>query len=182
MVNLKKIWHNQLVNDSFCKLKSLRVGGFLRPCRKLLNVFPSNICGRLSSLESLEVSNCGSLEEIFDLRELSIYDSQIMLSFESLQRLVVSRCRSLENLFSASILAKEGVVMEEAPARFLFPKLTSLVLDNLRELRCFYPGRHKVEGPVLKTLELYDCGIHDTDEEGQMQQPSFFSLVEEVRE
>ncbi|TXG65317.1 hypothetical protein EZV62_006592 [Acer yangbiense] len=176
MNNLEKIWHDQLVKDSFCKLKSLEVVY----CDKLLNVFPSNICGRLLSLEFLEVRECGSLEEIFYLRELSIYDSQIMLSFANLRILSVHGCESLKNLFSASILAKEGVVMEEAPARFLFPKLTSLVLDDVPELRSFYPGRHKVEGPVLKKLELSDCGIHDTDEEGQMQQPSFFSLVEEA--
>ncbi|TXG65323.1 hypothetical protein EZV62_006598 [Acer yangbiense] len=176
MDNLEKIWHNQLVDDSFCKLKSLEVEG----CMKLLNVFPSNIHGRLLSLESLVVTACGSLEEIFDLREWSIYDSRIMLSFANLQKLRVSTCRSLKNLFSTSILAKEGVVMEEAPARFLFPKLTSLVLYNLQELRSFYPGRHKVEGPVLKTLGMSCCGIHDTDEDGQMQPPFFLSLVEEA--
>ncbi|TXG65328.1 hypothetical protein EZV62_006603 [Acer yangbiense] len=176
MDNLEKIWHNQLVNDSFCKLKSLEVEG----CMKLLNVFPSNIHGRLLSLESLVVTACGSLEEIFDLREWSIYDSRIMLSFANLQKLRVSTCRSLKNLFSTSTLAKEGVVMEEAPARFLFPKLTSLVLYNVQELRSFYPGRHKVEGPVLKTLGLSCCGIQDTDEESQMQPPLFLSLVEEA--
>ena len=176
MDNLEIIWHNQLVKDSFCKLKSLQVVN----CKKLLNVFPSNIYGRLLCLESLQVRVCGSLEEIFDLRELSIYDSQIMLSFANLQKLRVSKCQSLKNLFSASILTKEGVLMEEAPARFHFPKLTSLELDDLPELRSFYPGRHKVEWPVLKTLELSYCGIQDTDEEGRMQQPFFVSLVEEV--
>ena len=166
MDNLEKIWHNQLVNDSFCKLKSLDVNS----CNKLLNVFPSNIYGRLLSLESLKVRGCGSLEEIFDLRELSIYDSQLMISFANLQKLEVSNCSSLKNLFSASILAKEGVVMEEAPARFLFLKLTSLELNDLPQLRSFYPSRHKVEWHVLKSLDLFKV-------EGQ---PLFLSLVEEV--
>ncbi|TXG65311.1 hypothetical protein EZV62_006586 [Acer yangbiense] len=132
MENLEKIWHNQLVKDSFCKLKSLEV----YDCKKLLNVFPSNICGSLLNLQELRVSYC----------------------------------RGLKNLFSASILAKEGVVMEEAPARFLFPKLTSLQLFCLPELRSFYPGRHKVEWHVLKSLDLFKV-------EGQ---PLFLSLVEEA--
>ena len=167
MSKLKKIWHNQLVNDSFCKLKSLKVDG----CEKLLNVFPLNIHGGLLSLESLEVSGCDSLKEIVVLRGIN----SERLSFANLQKLRVSRCRSLKNLFSASILAKE-----EAPDMFYFPKLTSLELYYLPQLRSFYPGRHKVEGTVLKTLELFYCGIHDTNEEGQMQQPLFLSLVEEV--
>ncbi|KAK2639326.1 hypothetical protein Ddye_027121 [Dipteronia dyeriana] len=88
MDNLEKIWHNQIVKDSFCKLKSLEV----KCCRRLLNVFPSNIHGRLlSSLESLEVDECDSLEEIFDLGELSNYDSQILiLPLANLQKLSVS--------------------------------------------------------------------------------------------
>ncbi|KAK2640400.1 hypothetical protein Ddye_028195 [Dipteronia dyeriana] len=47
------------------------------------------------------------------------------------------------------------------------------------ELRSFYPDRHTVEGRVLKTLQLCDCGIHHIDEEGHLHQP--LSLVEKTR-
>ncbi|KAK9221022.1 hypothetical protein WN944_009446 [Citrus x changshan-huyou] len=36
-------------------------------CKRLLTIFPPEICGRFLKLESLMVTNCGSLEEIFDL-------------------------------------------------------------------------------------------------------------------
>ncbi|KAI9184865.1 hypothetical protein LWI28_001922 [Acer negundo] len=179
MENLKMIWHNQLDGDSFSKLKSLEVDR----CQKLLALFPSNICGRLLSLESLDVWRCGSLEEIFDLQGIiseernSIASTQSReLCFSNLQELKVSRCQSLKYLFAAS----NNVANDEYSPKFLFPKLTSLRLWILPELRSFYPGRHTVEGPVLKRLDQYDCFIHDTDEEGQMQMQYLFCLVKQA--
>ncbi|KAL5853780.1 hypothetical protein ACOSQ3_008898 [Xanthoceras sorbifolium] len=167
MDNLKMIWHNQLDWDSFRKLKSLKVNG----CRKLLTLFPSkNMCERLLSLESLEVSDCDSLEEIFNLQGIIPEEGNSLaattqpreLSFSNLQNLSVTSCESLKNLF-----ANEGVSAQEVPVRFCFPKLTSLELLWLPKLRNFYPGKHKVKCPVLKKLKLSGLG---TDEECQMQQ------------
>ncbi|TXG65483.1 hypothetical protein EZV62_006758 [Acer yangbiense] len=175
MDNLKMIWHNQLDGDSFRKLKSLQV----YRCQKLLTLFPSNICGRVLSLESLDVNSCESLEGIFDLQGIiseernSIAATQSReLCFSNLQESEVYRCQSLKYLFAAS----NNVANDDYSPKFLFPKLTSLDLHELREFRSFYPGRHTVEGSVLKMLKLSDCFIHDTDEEGQtqMQQPFFF--------
>ncbi|KAK3200230.1 hypothetical protein Dsin_023645 [Dipteronia sinensis] len=53
-----------------------------------------------------------------------------------------------------------------------------LQLYKLPELRSFYPDRHTVEGPVLKTLQLCDCGIHHIDEEDHLLQP--LSLVDKA--
>ncbi|KAL5853787.1 hypothetical protein ACOSQ3_008905 [Xanthoceras sorbifolium] len=155
MDNLKMIWHNQLVEDSFCKLKSLQV----EYCYKLLTLFPSNMCERLLSLESLEVSGCVSLQEIFDLQGIIFKEGNSIaaatqsreLSFSNLQNLTIFVCPSLKNLFA---VANEGVSAQQVPARFCFSKLTSLKLDILPELRNFCPGRHIVKCPVLKTLDL----------------------------
>ncbi|KAK2640737.1 hypothetical protein Ddye_022500 [Dipteronia dyeriana] len=188
MTNLKMIWHNQVAEVSFCKLKSLEV----KYCQKLLTVLPSNMFGSLLSLESLHVSECASVEEIFDLQGIKLfeeresiaatqsrelcntYDPQIMICFANLQKLKVSECQSIENLFSENL----KVAMEEANARLVFPKLTFLELDELPKLRTSYPGRHTVEGPVLKELKLQRCGIYDPDEEGQIQQPHFLETLD----
>ncbi|KAL5783703.1 hypothetical protein ACOSP7_008732 [Xanthoceras sorbifolium] len=175
MDNLKMIWHNQLVEDSFCKLKSLQV----EYCYKLLTLFPSNMCERLLSLESLEVSGCVSLQEIFDLQGIIFKEGNSIaaatqsreLSFSNLQNLTIFVCPSLKNLFA---VANEGVSAQQVPARFCFSKLTSLKLDILPELRNFCPGRHIVKCPVLKTLDLSGCA---TDDECQMQQ---YLLLEEA--
>ncbi|KAK2640402.1 hypothetical protein Ddye_028197 [Dipteronia dyeriana] len=174
MDNLKMIWHNQLDGDSFHKLKSLEVDG----CQKLLTVLPLNIRGRSLSLESLIVRSCGSLEGIFDLQGIiseernSIAATQSReLCFSNLQELEVSECQSLKYLFAAS-----NVANDDYSPKVLFPKLTSMELSRLPELRSFHPGRQKVDGPVLIRLELCDCGIHDTDEgQMQMQQLLFFA-------
>ncbi|KAK2640398.1 hypothetical protein Ddye_028193 [Dipteronia dyeriana] len=178
MDNLKMIWYNHLDEDSFSKLKSLSV----IECQKLLKVFPSNICGRLLRLESLFVCGCGTLEGIFDLqgiiseeRNSTATTKSRELCFSNLQELEVSECQSLKYLFAAS-----NVANDDYSPKFLFPKLTSLKLYELPQLRSFYSGRHTVEGPALKRLELKDCGIPDSDEEGKMQMQQLLFLVEQA--
>ncbi|KAL5835311.1 hypothetical protein ACOSQ4_014808 [Xanthoceras sorbifolium] len=138
MDNLNMIWYNQLNRDSFCKLKSLDD----YTCHRLLTVFPSNILERLLSLESLNVFHYGSLEEIFDLQRIIFEEGNSIAATQSRELL---KC-----LFATSIVAKEEVLAKERPARFRFPKLTSLKLNKLPELRNFYPSNHTVEGLVLK--------------------------------
>ncbi|TXG66092.1 hypothetical protein EZV62_007367 [Acer yangbiense] len=65
MNDLEMIWHNQLAEDSFCSLKSVKV----IECNKLLTIFKFNMLERFTRLESLFVHRCNSLEEIFDLQE-----------------------------------------------------------------------------------------------------------------
>ncbi|RVW58166.1 hypothetical protein CK203_110687 [Vitis vinifera] len=58
--NVEKIWHNQLLEDSFSQLKEIRVAS----CGKLLNIFPSTSLVRdLVQLQDLRVSSCG-VEEL----------------------------------------------------------------------------------------------------------------------
>ena len=60
MENLKIIWHDQLVEDSFFKLQSL----FVEYCENLVNIFESNMLTRFQSLERLKVAYYGSLQEL----------------------------------------------------------------------------------------------------------------------
>ena len=61
MENVRKVWHHQLTSI-LCKVHVFWVVG----CHNLLSVFPSNTLGRLQKLEQLVVSNCKSLEVIFE--------------------------------------------------------------------------------------------------------------------
>lgn len=174
MDNLKMIWHNKIGVDSFCKLKSVEVWG----CKKLVNVFPSNMCRRLLRLQSLHVENCFSLERVCDLHEMNSEEPDHIL-FMRLKHLEVVKCPNLKYIFATLNVAKGGVAAaaaEEVPVKFAFPNLTSMKLCHLRELKRFYPSRHSLEGPKLKTLEMRGCGIIV---EGQMQQPLhyFFQQV-----
>ena len=69
MDNLKMLWHNhQLVPDSFCKLKKLIVIG----CKNLINNFLPNMLRRLQNLEKLQIINCNSVEEVFEIRGVNV--------------------------------------------------------------------------------------------------------------
>ena len=60
---MKKIWHqDQPTLDSFSKIDSFEV----YDCHNLLNIFPSNMLGRLQKLEELVIVRCNSLEEIIE--------------------------------------------------------------------------------------------------------------------
>uniref|UniRef100_F6H628 AAA+ ATPase domain-containing protein n=1 Tax=Vitis vinifera TaxID=29760 RepID=F6H628_VITVI len=118
--NVKKIWPNQIPQDSFSKLEFVRV----LSCGQLLNIFPSCMLKRLQSLERLSVRACSSLEAVFDVERTNV-------------NVNVDR-GSLGNTF-------------------VFPKITSLSLLNLPQLRSFYPGAHTSQWPLLKQLRVGDC-------------------------
>ena len=125
MDNMRKIWHHQLTPNSFSKIDYFGVFD----CHNLLNVFPSNMLGRLQKLEELVVSNCKSVEVIFE-------------------ELDISSCMVEE------IVAKEDV---KAVPKLVFPRLTLLKLADLPRLRVLYPGLHISEWPMLKTLRIWGC-------------------------
>ena len=126
MENLKIIWHDKLAEDSFFKLQSL----FVKDCENLVDIFKSNIPTRFQSLEGIYVSNCGSLQEVFELQRHDVRethavtaiplkilklqrlpkmkhiwnkDPQGIFSFQNLQKISVLECESLKSLFPASV-------------------------------------------------------------------------------
>ncbi|PPS11943.1 hypothetical protein GOBAR_AA08704 [Gossypium barbadense] len=51
----------------------------------------------------------------------------------------------------------EGV--EDQPVRFDFPKVSSLEVTSLKELKCFYKGQHTIVWPMLKKLTTEGSGL-----------------------
>ncbi|XP_039163737.1 uncharacterized protein LOC108956444 [Eucalyptus grandis] len=126
MCQLKRIWHNQLHGQSFCKLASLTV----KLCENLSHVFPSNSMDMLQSLSKIEVVGCPSLEALFEpvslsseerqkplelsaLKKMKLLnlprltdilkgDYEVTLTFPSLMELNVRSCPSLSYLFSST--------------------------------------------------------------------------------
>ncbi|KAK6289271.1 hypothetical protein POUND7_000812, partial [Theobroma cacao] len=125
--NVKRLWFNQLHADSFYKMKELKV----EYCDELLNIFPSFVLGAFQRLEILRVTDCGSLEEVFEhqvhgleikdtcdvalqLKEMYLFrlpklkhvwnkDPQGNISFQALRVVDVWKCWSLKSLFPFSI-------------------------------------------------------------------------------
>lgn len=139
-------------------------------------------------------------------------DPRGTFSFPNLQQISVWECESLKSLFPTSVArclkqlddlrivecGIEEIIEQEdgakEDARFVFPKLTLLILRQLSKLKWFYRGVHTSEWPLLKTLEVSGSNeikifatknyrIQEQDEQSQLetsiQQPLF--LVKEVR-
>ena len=228
--NVKKIWDDQLPQDSFSKLKVVGV----ESCGGLLNIFPSCVLKRSQSLHTLIVKDCISLKEVFDVEGMDVNvkeegvtiiplsalvldslpkvekiwnkDSHGILSFQYLKLIMIHKCESVKNLFPASlvrdlqqldklhvccsgieeIIAKDinGVLLETTPS-FVFPKLTSLELYELPELRSLYPGAHTSQWPLLENLIVAKCHklnvfafetptFEQRHHEGNLHMPLFF--------
>ena len=114
--NVEALWYNELLEDSFSKLKLLEISR----CDKLLNLFPSNIFKGLQSLQILEINKCDALEEIFDLKgingketeditatqsgnSLFYKDIQGLSIFQNLQSFKVIGCPRLKYVFPVSV-------------------------------------------------------------------------------
>ncbi|KAF5948460.1 hypothetical protein HYC85_014417 [Camellia sinensis] len=62
--NFKQMWISTPPSNSFNKLTSL----FVCHCKELLYVAPSELLGSLQNLQSLQITNCESIEEVFKTR------------------------------------------------------------------------------------------------------------------
>ncbi|GAY66743.1 hypothetical protein CUMW_251260 [Citrus unshiu] len=119
----------------------------------------------LRSLTRLIVWGCDKLKYIFSASTIQ--------SLEQLQHLEIRLCKSLQEIISENRT-------DQVTAYFVFPRVTTLKLEGLPELRCLYPGIHTSEWPALKNLAACNCDkitLSQNDENDQFgvpaQQPLF---------
>ncbi|WJX17439.1 hypothetical protein P8452_07357 [Trifolium repens] len=203
---MKDLWYGQLDHQNvFCNLKHLVV----HRCDFLSHVvFPSNVMQVLYGLEELEVTDCDSLEAVFDvkgmksaqeilinqstqLKKLTLSelpklkhiwneDPDDIINFGKLCTLNVSKCQSLLYIFPLSLCEDLGhlemleieycgveqiVAMEEGSMEhsFNFPQLNKLKLVYLEKLTSFYCGKHSLDCPSLKVLDVHGCALNHLD-------------------
>ncbi|KAI4353332.1 hypothetical protein L6164_002291 [Bauhinia variegata] len=127
----------------------------------------------ISQLKKLKLSGLPNLKHIWN-KEI-----HRIISFKNLLTVDVVDCENLESVFPVS-LSKDLVQLQEVrivssgiveifstedgleECRFDLPQLTKLALCNLIKLKCFYPGRHILDCPSLKHLNIYHCGTLQT--------------------
>ncbi|KAH9752718.1 Disease resistance protein [Citrus sinensis] len=97
---------------------------------------------RFQSLTRLIVCHCNKLKYIFLV--------SMIQSFEHLQEVEIVNCRGLQEIIS------EDRVDHVTP-RFVFQRVTTLILQELPELKCLYHGMHTSEWPALKILVVSGC-------------------------
>lgn len=200
---LKMIWCDEVLADSFGRLKVLKVLNG----KQLLEIFPSKLLEKfLVNLESLTVRHCDSVKEVFDLQAIIkereahvVRHSQLrtldirnlpnliqiwnrdphgILSFYNLREVFAWDCPNLKKLFPFSVAqclphleflsigdcGMEEIVTKEERAealaiipKFAFRGLKDMALWRLHELKYFYSGKHTLECPQLKQLNVHLC-------------------------
>ncbi|GAY67552.1 hypothetical protein CUMW_257430, partial [Citrus unshiu] len=101
------------------------------------------------SLTRLILWDCNKLKYIFS--------ATMIRSFEQLQRLEISNCMVLQEIISKDRAEAD----QRTTPCFVFPRLTTLILLGLPELKCFYPGMHTSEWPALKILNVIFPNLED---------------------
>ena len=133
--NVKKLWHNQLSQDSFSKLESLVVWN----CDSLINVVPSSVS--FQNLATLDVQSCGSLR--------SLISPSIAKSLVKLRTLKIGGSHVMEE-----VLGNEG---GEAADEIVFYKLQQMILQCLPNLTSFSSGGYIFLFPTLEYMVLKKC-------------------------
>ena len=110
------------------------------------------------------------------LKHVWTSDPEAILPFQNLRKVEVSQCKTLKSLFPISVaksleqleslhindcgLMEEIVAFEEGletTTEFMFPRITSVSLEFLPKLKCFYPRKHTSKWPSLKELTICKC-------------------------
>ncbi|KAF2294475.1 hypothetical protein GH714_011728 [Hevea brasiliensis] len=140
MNDIKSLWQSQLAADSFCKLKSLEI----YRCSKLMTVFPSNVLERFQRLEELNVRNCNSLQEIYQLE-----GSNVIEAFE------------LRKLYIESLPSLKHVWRKDPQGVFTFQNLKSVRVSNCDVLKNLFPASIAESLLQLENLTIIECGVEE---------------------
>ena len=172
---LLKIFSTKMLRGVFQNLEELVV----KNCDSVEEVFDdlriaiAPAQSRTSELRTLELDNLPNLKHVW---KWNIEDPITTVFFAKLGSIVVWNCRSLKTLFPTSIARNlqglqvlnindcsglEEVFLKEetaeAPPKFVFPRMKSLNLWRLKQLKSFYSGIHNLECPVLQKLVIINC-------------------------
>ncbi|KAF8038991.1 hypothetical protein BT93_B1516 [Corymbia citriodora subsp. variegata] len=138
LCGLRRIWHNELPEESFCKLASISV----RDCENLSHIFPSTLKERFQRLKMIEVVECTSLEALMEHVSVNSKKRPKCLTFLNLKEVKLGHLPRLN-----------AVVTSSTKTMFGFPSLTDVSLrccDRLRYLFTMDTAR------TLDKLEILD--------------------------
>ncbi|TYG47939.1 hypothetical protein ES288_D11G382700v1 [Gossypium darwinii] len=144
--NVKRMWYKQLCSKSFSNLKELEV----EHCDSLLNIFPHFFLGVFQRLEKLRVTDCASLEEVFQL--------QIQMLDIEAACIVTSKLRQVE-LFR---LPKLKHVWNKYPNENIsFENLREVHVQECWSLKTLFPFSMAKDLQQLESLIVDGCGVEE---------------------
>ncbi|GAB4828852.1 hypothetical protein Ancab_018511 [Ancistrocladus abbreviatus] len=130
--SLKTIWTGVVLSSCFESLTYVKV----EYCMHLMNLFSSPLAEALKQLESLEVSDCEGMETLIS-------------SGNEVQADVIRD--------QANLVNKHGVSSESEDNKTFFPRLQSLKLVNLKNMRSFTKPWMLLDFPSLQHLTVTSC-------------------------
>lgn len=99
------------------------------------------------NLHQISIQDCHKLKQILP--------ALVARGLQQLDQLTVTYCDGVEEIVGGE---REEDAQEARPPQFEFPKVTYVVFNGLPRLRSFYPGIHVSHWPLLKILNVYNCG------------------------
>ncbi|KAJ0085192.1 hypothetical protein Patl1_07063 [Pistacia atlantica] len=176
----ERFWNAKVPASSFYSLKLL----VLDTCLDTSTAIPFNVLCNLKNLEKLEIRNCDTLKEVFDMEGQLNVDRHTLkksnlevLDFNNLKSFKVHNCCSLRCIFTPSLIlglaqleeigVKNCALIEEIISKeeekeadiekIMVPQLNSIILESLPNLTSFYSGMNTLECPALKAITLAKC-------------------------
>ncbi|KAL0005320.1 hypothetical protein SO802_012881 [Lithocarpus litseifolius] len=153
MDNLQIIWPNDFAVDSFCKLEIMKV----EFCEKLISIFQSNILTRFQSLETLTLTNCGLLQEVFELQGLDFKETHAVTTIQ------------LKVLLLINLPKMKHVWNKDPQGFFSFQHLEVINAVGCHNLKSLFPASMAKSLMQLENLGIFDCGLEEivAGEEGE---------------
>ncbi|KAK3006903.1 hypothetical protein RJ639_015608 [Escallonia herrerae] len=143
MDNLVEIWHNQLPEHTFAKLKVLDIRG----CHKLLDVGPINMLPRLQILEKLYIEDCDALEHVFVPEGLISQQDNVAFSLFNLAELRLKSAPKLRHIWWDN-------GSHVSPG---FRNLNSIEISGCDDLKYVFLPSTASDLAQLKQLKVHSC-------------------------
>ncbi|KAL7613749.1 hypothetical protein Lser_V15G06305 [Lactuca serriola] len=99
---------------------------------------------QLANLTMLKIKKCDVLEYIFT--------SSTLESLKHLKELTVEECKAMK-----VIVKEDGEHRETSKSIIVFPRLKSLTLGGLPNIKGFFLGMNEFRWPVLEKVKIYGC-------------------------
>ncbi|RDY04607.1 putative disease resistance protein, partial [Mucuna pruriens] len=141
MEKLNTIWQPHIGLHSFRSLDSL----IIRECHKLVLIFPSYMGKRFQSLQSLTITNCKLVENIFD--------------FGNIPQTCDRNETNLHDIFLEKLPNLVHVWKDDSGEIPKYNNLQSIRIDNCPNLNYLFPITVSSDLEKLKILEVHDCGV-----------------------
>ncbi|KAF7840438.1 putative disease resistance protein [Senna tora] len=141
---ITSIWDDHLPHNSFGNLKTL----IARNCGFLVKLVPLHVLISLNNLEELEVTNCGSLEMVFDFDDLNNYKKTKGSWIVPLKKIKLRNLSKLMHVWS-----------NDPQEIFSFQGLRQVTTDNCKRLASMFPASIAKGMLHLEELEIRNCGI-----------------------